>query len=155
MADYYTVDTFGCGNSLGYLVRRTGNLILGRLEAVLAAEGVTVTQWVVLVHVRHRMARTAADISRDIGYDSGALTRVMEQLEQNGLIERRRCCHDRRAMELTLTESGEQTLKTLMPSVVACFNEMLEGFSHAEIDTLIQLLTRVIGHLQPAPERLP
>jgi DNA-binding MarR family transcriptional regulator len=155
MAGYYTVDNFGCDNSFGYLVRRTGNLILGRLEAVLAEQGVTVTQWVVLMHVRHGLARTAADISRDIGYDSGALTRVMDQLEQHGLIERRRCCHDRRAMELTLTETGRQTLIALMPAVVATFNQMLDGFSHTEVDTLIQLLTRFIARAQASPEPGP
>ena len=86
MAGYYTVDSFGCGRSFGYLVRRSGNLILGRLEAVLAGQGMTMTQWVVLMHVRHGLAQTAAEISRDIGYDSGALTRVLELLEQHGLI---------------------------------------------------------------------
>ncbi|MBF0562278.1 MAG: MarR family transcriptional regulator, partial [Alphaproteobacteria bacterium] len=107
------MDSFGRTNSLGYLVRRAGNLILGRLESAFADREVTFTQWVVLMNVQSGQARTAADISRDIGYDSGALTRVVDQLEQSGLIERQRCSHDRRQIDLTVTDSGRQTLAAL------------------------------------------
>jgi DNA-binding MarR family transcriptional regulator len=145
MDGYYGLETFSCANSVGYLMRRASNLIRGRLEAVFADREITFTQWVVLMQVRHRQVRTAADISRDIGYDSGALARMMDQLAHRGLIARQRCCNDRRVVELSLTAAGDQMLEALTPAVVDGLNALLVGFRRDEVDSLLELLTRFVA----------
>lgn len=152
MAGYYGVRDYTSHNSLGYLVRRATHLIKPRVEGALARGDMSLVQWIVLNYLRDGIASTAAEISRDVGYDAGAFTRVLDQLEERGLIERRRSRADRRVVELHLTRAGRAAIDALKPDVVNCYNGMLAGFTRAETGTLIALLARFVAALSAAPE---
>jgi len=53
--------------------------------------------------VRDGIALNPKDICIQLRHDSGALTRVLDQLESRGLVLRQRSAEDRRAIELHLT----------------------------------------------------
>jgi DNA-binding MarR family transcriptional regulator len=157
VARYYTVDGYSSHNSLGYLARRALHLIAGRLETVLAEGDIGLIQWIVLNYLHDGLASTAAEMSRDVGYDAGAFTRIIDQLEGRGLLERQRSTADRRVVALSLTPAGRATIRSLKPHVVECYNDMLAGFSRAEAGMLIDLLTRFVGRVAaaPAPAKAP
>ncbi|MBI1181052.1 MAG: MarR family transcriptional regulator [Alphaproteobacteria bacterium] len=148
---HFTAESYSARNSVGYLLRRSLNLILPRYEALFADHGFTFVQWAVLMYLREGLAQTASDICRDFNYDSGALTRVVDQLEQRGLIERSRSTSDRRLVELALTDEGRAATEATIPLVVDFFNLVFEDFSEAEVATLIELLHRTIERLQQLP----
>jgi len=149
---YYSAETYRARSSIGYLIRRAHTLIMPKVEAAFTEHEVTFTQWVIMMYLRDGLATTAAGICRDICHDSGALTRAIDQLEQRGFIERRRSTQDRRTVELILTQAGAKAVESLVPLVVGCLNRALAGFSHAEIDTLSRLLTKLVAENSPAPE---
>ena len=144
MRPFYRASDYGMKNSVGYLVRRTANLVLPQLEALFADNELTFSQWTVLMALRELQASTSAEIARNICHDAGSLTRILDQLERRGLIARQRSEADRRVVTLTLTPRGADLVESLMPRVVEFWNELLGGFSHAEIKTLIRLLTRLV-----------
>jgi DNA-binding MarR family transcriptional regulator len=140
-----TKESWHAQRSIGYLARRASGLILSRLEDIFAGQGMTFVQWAVLMLLRDGLVRTAADICRDLDYDSGALTRVLDQLEQRGFIERRRGCQDRRVVELILTEKGRETAESLIPLVADSYNGALADFTREEAEALIRLLGKLIA----------
>ena len=150
---YYSAETYRARSSVGYLIRRTHNLLMPKVEGAFAEHEVTFTQWVILMYLRDGLATTAAGICRDMCHDSGALTRAIDQLEQRGFIERRRSTQDRRTVELILTPAGAAIVESLIPLVVGCLNRALAGFTHDEIDTLSRLLTKFVAQNSPASER--
>ena len=77
-----------------------------RMEAALAGHDFTLMQWIVLLYLRDGLASTASDIAREFRHDSGALTRVIDQLQKRGLVSRRRSTSDRRVVDLALTAKG-------------------------------------------------
>ena len=85
----------------------------------------------------------AADLARNICHDAGSLTRILDQLEERGLITRRRNAADRREVSLALTARGRALIETVLPRVVDFWNTTLEGFSATEIRQMIRLLTRL------------
>lgn len=145
MLRYYDPETYKAKSSVGYLVRRAGNLMTGRVEAAFAEQKVTFAQWLVLMNLRDGLAGNAAEISRHMCHDSGALTRVIDQLEQRGFITRCRSVADRRTVELTLTEEGLRMVNSLVPLVVNMLNTALAGFTQDEVDTLTRLLTKLVA----------
>jgi DNA-binding MarR family transcriptional regulator len=81
-------------------------------------------------------------------HDSGALTRIIDQLAERGLLERVRRDRDRRKVELQLTPAGRETIESLIPSVVDKLNEVLSDFSKAEVEELLRLLVKLNTTLQ-------
>jgi DNA-binding MarR family transcriptional regulator len=147
MTGFYTPETYTVRGSIGYLIRRARNLMTARVEREFDAKQVTFVQWIILMHLRDGLASTAAELSRDMCHDSGALTRVIDNLEQRGLIERRRAVIDRRVVELTLTDAGLATVNALVPTVVGLLNGSLAGFTHEEAADFTRLLKKFIDNI--------
>lgn len=150
MSNFYSIDMFAPRISIGYLLRRANKLSIARVEAAFEGSDITFTQWVVLALVSHDIATTSTELSRNMDHDKGALTRVIDQLEARGLIERRRDAGDRRISQLTVTEKGSRVVSDLADRVVDVWNDILEDFDNEEVARLIDTLGRLLARLDPS-----
>jgi DNA-binding MarR family transcriptional regulator len=141
---HYSAASFHLQDSLGYLVKRTQRLMHDRIEAVFASQGITFQQWVVLMHLRDGLATTTAGLCAEIRHDSGAMTRLIDQLEDRGFIERQRQETDRRVVDLALTPAGRKMVESLIPLAVDTLNSALTGFTKTEVQQMQGLLRRLI-----------
>ena len=144
---FYSESEFAPDVSIGYLVRRTHQLGGAGLEPIFAAEGLTYTQWSALVSIWFERGATAADLARDLGHDKGAMTRLVDTLEERGWITRQRITEDRRCITLALTDEGAAVALRCKRQVVACWNAWLSDWSDAEVHSLIALLQKLRGTL--------
>jgi DNA-binding MarR family transcriptional regulator len=145
---HYDPRTYKAQTSVGYLVKRSWSLCLDVLEPVLEEHGFTFLQYQILAWLRDGLALNPSALCAQFRHNSGALTRVIDQLEEKGLIERLRRDRDRRKVELQLTDSGRQVIESLIPLVVEQLNLLLEDFSGAEVEELIRLLMKFNGSLE-------
>jgi DNA-binding MarR family transcriptional regulator len=144
---HYRTEGYQARSGIGYLLKRAHVLMLGQLEAVVAGSDITATQWVVLMHLREGLAINATDLCSQLRHDSGALTRIIDQLEARGLVQRERSREDRREVQLRLTQAGTATLALLLPAVIDKLNFALREFSRAEAAELTRLLSKLIATL--------
>ena len=147
---YYSVESLEANSSVGYLVKRCGVLMTQVAEERFASLPISFTQWVVLMHLAREEHLSATQLSEHIGYDMGALTRVVDELERAGFARRERSVRDRRAVEIAITAAGRRAVQKGKGTVVELLNRLIEPFSDQEIDTLLTLLTRLHGHLEEA-----
>jgi DNA-binding MarR family transcriptional regulator len=150
---FYKSGDFDARRSLGYLIRRLNNLIVPRAEALFADAEISFTQWIMLKSVRDGIATTPGEIARHLGHDTGATTRLVDQMEKRGLLERRRCTDDRRVVYLDITPAGKALIKLLTPRMLDFWNRTLDGtFEPEEADELIDALTKLMDRLEEQPE---
>src|ERR1700674_1371476 len=147
---HYRAESYKARSSIGYLIKRAHSLLIDQLEAAVAGSDITATQWVVLMYLRDGLAINASDLCSQLRHDSGALTRVIDQLEARGLVQRERSREDRREVQLRLTAAGTETVASLVPVVVDRFNFALRDFSRAEASELNRLLIKLITSLDSA-----
>lgn len=152
---FYDPKTFTARGSLGYLLKMAHMQMHDCADAVLAAHELSFVQWISLMKLREGTALTASDLCREMRHDAGALTRVLDQLEQRGFIVRERSLQDRRVVELHLTEAGRAKLEEVVPAVVERFNIALGGFSKAEFTELTRLLDKLRHGMLDAEGRQP
>jgi DNA-binding MarR family transcriptional regulator len=155
---HYSPESFHLQDSLGYLVKRTQRLMHDRIEGVFASQGITFQQWVVLMHLRDELATTTAGLCAELRHDSGAMTRLIDQLDERGFIERRRQEADRRIIDLALTPAGRKMVESLIPLAVDTLNSALSGFSKTEVTQMQGLLRKIItriGELNAEAEAAP
>ncbi|HEY3729674.1 MAG TPA: MarR family winged helix-turn-helix transcriptional regulator [Steroidobacteraceae bacterium] len=144
---HYRTEVYQASTSIGYLLKRAHSLVIDHLETVVADSELTFTQWVVLMHLRDGLAVNATTLCSQLRHDSGALTRVLDQLEGRGLVSRERSREDRREVQLRLTDAGLTTVSSTIPAVVEQLNYALREFSRAEASELTRLLNKLIGSL--------
>jgi DNA-binding MarR family transcriptional regulator len=145
---HYEQATYRTQLGLGYLVKRAHSMMLDIMEPVFEARGFTFIQYVIMSWLRDGIAVNPKDICVLYRHDSGALTRVIDQLAERGLVERVRRDRDRRKVELQLTPAGRETIESLVPLVVEKLNAALEEFSSEEAKELQRLLIKLNTKLQ-------
>jgi DNA-binding MarR family transcriptional regulator len=149
---HYKVSTYKAQSSVGYLLKRASALIVDVMEPVFEAQGFTFVQYQILAWLRDGIAVNPKDICAQFRHNSGALTRVIDQLAERGLLERARRDRDRRKVELELTPAGRAVVETLIPLVVEKLNYALADFSSAEVQEFKRLLLKLNVTLQSAVE---
>src|SRR5579859_7284574 len=149
---HYRAATYRAQDSVGYLTKRAHSLMMDAMEPVFEARGFTFIQYIILSWLRDGIAVSPKDICTQFRHDSGALTRVIDQLAERGFLERVRRDRDRRKVELQLTPAGLAAIEGVIPSIVGKLNLALADFSAAEFAEFFRLLTKLNTTLQSAVE---
>jgi DNA-binding MarR family transcriptional regulator len=149
---HYHVSTYQAQHSVGYLMKRAHSLMLDVLEPVFEARGFTFIQYVILAWLRDGIAVNPGELCAKYRHDSGAMTRVIDQLEERGLLERVRRDRDRRKVELQLTPAGRDVVEELIPLVVEKLNLALSDFTTEEVQEFLRLLIKLNTKLQSTVE---
>lgn len=106
------------------------------------------TQWIVLALINAGTASTPSRLARNLGHDTGAMSRLIECLVNRGLAERRPSESDRRVTELTLTAEGQATLHGQGEHVRNVWKEALSALEPEEVAQLASLLLRVLTRFE-------
>jgi DNA-binding MarR family transcriptional regulator len=143
--DHYTAKNFMLTDSVGFSLSRARNLIAAEMDAALKDLDITSQQMGILMSMQRRLAATPFELSKLLGIDTGLMTRMLDKLEAKGLLERSRDEDDRRVVNLTLTEKGEEVAARI-PEIAPCvLNARLRKFTKAEFEELSRLLRKFIG----------
>ena len=114
----------------------------------LRKHGLTIGRWQVLsVLSRFDGSRvgTIADLS---GGEQAAVSRVIDQMERDGLVRRRPALDDSRAVQVWITPGGRELLDELMPHAESFVNRMVRTLSDREIMEMTSCLERLFSDLQ-------
>jgi DNA-binding MarR family transcriptional regulator len=143
---YYRGEAYRPEDSVGYLMKQVVELLSRALDARMAEYSLTDAQWrPLLLLSRKDLANNASQVAKWVGCDAGATTRMLDRLEDKGLLRRVRSTDDRRVQQLELTDEGRKVAQ-IVPYVIAdVLNGHLADLSRAEIEQLRSLLERVIA----------
>jgi MarR family transcriptional regulator, multiple antibiotic resistance protein MarR len=128
------------------LVNRVRVALIDALDRELSAFDISAPQLFVLASVANGEADSAAGLCKTISYDPGAMTRMIDRLQQKGLVRRVPHPEDRRAMNLELTVAGKALFPQLMAAKDRVQAQFFRGFSEEDVRTLDALLHRMLAN---------
>ncbi len=133
----------------------TARLIRRAANRRAAAFGATRAQWRVLAHLKRRGdGARQIDLAESLDVEPITLCRMIDRLQEAGLVERRRDETDRRAWRIHLTPAAAPMLVQL-EEMGRVFNaDMLSGISQAERTVLLNLLARLRANLDRNEQEL-
>ena len=133
---------------LPYLMNRVTSRSNQLWVRTLRDHGLTIGRWQVLsVLSRFDGSRigTIADLS---GGEQPAVSRVVDQMERDGLVDRRPALDDSRAVQVWITADGRELLNELMPHAEQFVDRMSRSLDETELKALTGYLERLFGDLQ-------
>jgi DNA-binding MarR family transcriptional regulator len=133
---------------LPYLLNRVSSRANQLWVKTLREYGLTIGRWQVLsVLSRFDGSRvgTIADLS---GGEQPAVSRVIDQMERDGLVCRRPALDDSRAVQVWITASGRSLFEKLMPQAEGFVARMVRTLSDKEINAMTRSLERLFSDLQ-------
>ena len=131
------------GSRLGYTARQWRKAVDERL----APFGLTEATWLPLMHVaRGRTPMRQKDLAESIGIESSTLVRLIDALDQAGLIERK-TEDDRRARSLMLTQRGRELVKHVEAASAEVRGRILADISDEELTITLSVIERICAAL--------
>lgn len=124
--------------------RHLGELTLEDLRRF----GMTMPRWLVLSQLAVRDGQNIGNLSRVTVIKQSSLTRVVDQMERDELVERHPAEDDQRIIEVWLTGRGRSTYEEVVPLAVQRAHQALDGLRDTDIETLTQLLQRLLNNVR-------
>lgn len=90
-------------------------------------------------------------LSSDMAIDPSAMVKMINELENAGLAERRRRPNDRRAWEVVITPTGRRALERARQLVAQVEDEVLGGLTQPDRGQLLKLLRQALSSAPPQP----
>ena len=132
-----------------FLLKRLGHAVKERAMEAYEEVGLHPYHHAILLVLAEGSRETQGSIADALGYDRGQLVGLLDELEERGLVERRRDPNDRRRHIVSLTADGEKTLRRLRALSAEIEDEFLSPLSNEERANLHALLYRLAEKHDP------
>lgn len=145
---YYMDDM---SDDLGFLLGDAARLLRRSFDERARVMGVTRPQWRVLALLKRFDGSTQVTMADMLDVEPITLGRMIDRLQDAGLVERRADPADRRTWRLHLTPEGEKKIEALRPTALALFDDALAGLDAAQRVELEAMLNVVRANLTRKP----
>ncbi len=138
-------------DSLGFLLSDSARLLRRRFDQYARAIGVTRPQWQVLFALSRLEGTNQGSLAEHLEVEAITLCRMLDRLQEAGLVERRADPADRRAWRLFLTDKARPLLDSMREIGDRVVEEALAGLGAPARDALTQSLGRIRLNLATRP----
>jgi DNA-binding MarR family transcriptional regulator len=132
-----------------FLLKRLGFAAKEKSMAAYEPTGLHPYHHAILMVLDEHVHETQGSIADALGYDRGQLVGLLDELEEKGLVQRRRDPNDRRRHLVTLTLDGTRTLRRLRTLAREVESDFLAPLTDAERADLHALLLRLAEKHEP------
>ncbi|MFT3978161.1 MAG: MarR family transcriptional regulator [Sphingomonas bacterium] len=139
--------------TFGFLLSDTSRLLRRRFDERARSLGATRAQWKALLGISRHEGIHQGGLADMLEVEPITLCRLIDRMEESGLVERRRDPNDRRAWQLFLTEKALPVLDDLHEHGTALTAQALRGIPEEKIAELSDVLHRIRENLADAPQQ--
>ena len=143
--NHYSKENFRPTQSIGFLINKARNILTVEMDTALKDLDISSQQMGILMSLTLGLGATPFELSKLLGIDTGLMTRMLDKLEAKGLLQRSRSLEDRRVVDLTLTEKGEEVAGQIPEVAPDVLNAHLKNFSKTEFEELRRLLRKFLA----------
>tara|TARA_B100001939_G_scaffold301173_1_gene277576 strand:- start:467 stop:988 length:522 start_codon:yes stop_codon:yes gene_type:complete len=134
-------------NYLLYLLARVSFLVSNDFHTQIKKQKVSVPTWRVLATLRDRDQLTIGELCDYVMMQQSTLTKVIDRMTEDGLVDRRFSEEDRRKVFVAITAKGRALVEDLIPRALAHEKRVLREYSKKEQDTLKDMMKALITRL--------
>ena len=139
----------GVGRNFGFLVHDVSRLIKRRFDRKARQTGLPITrrQAAVVLYIARNEGVSQSEVATWLDLEPIALVRMLDKLNEEGLVERRSHPTDRRVRTLWLTAAARLVVTQILAINKAIREEAFAGMPAHARDTVIDILDGIKGNL--------
>jgi MarR family transcriptional regulator, organic hydroperoxide resistance regulator len=141
---------FKLDDSYGYLINLAAQRLKYELHQVFQARGYDITpeQWAVLNRLWEQDGLSQVELAERTFKDKPSTTRILNLLEQKGVVLRRRDAEDGRVMHVFLTTAGQDLKEKLIPCAEEVLVKSGQNLTKEEVSQFKQILRKILANLE-------
>lgn len=134
-------------------INETARAIRRLFDQRASAMGVTRAQWRVLARLKREPGLKQVELAERLDMEPITLCRIVDRLEEAGLVERKTDPSDRRAWLLELTASADPVVKQLRGLARSIAEEAMDGIQQGDIRELQDRLAAIRSNVARSGEQ--
>ena len=149
MKDQFQGGSIVVENAIGFWIHRVYQASRNEMYRVFreAGEDITPEQWAILIRLWEKDGVAQSELSDATFRDAPTMSRILDSMERQGLLERRPHETDRRVRLIHLTRHGKALEKKLVPLVEKIVGGMVEGIDDRALATTRATLKKMFANL--------
>ena len=113
------------------------------ISRALRPHGVTPQEWRILVALSERDGQSVSELAEMSVVERTRASRIVDAMEQRGLVRKRVHGADRRMTIVELTAAGRAKFREVLPVVRKVHGYLMHGLSQSEFDALMKTLRKM------------
>lgn len=134
-------------DTFGFLLSDTARLLRRWFDERARQHGATRAQWKALLIISRHEGINQGGLAELLEVEPITLCRMIDRLQESGLVERRRDPNDRRAWQLFLTDKAHPIIEELRATAADLTTQALRGVSQEQHDEVTKVLNRIRENL--------
>jgi len=130
--------------SLPMALLRAREAVMKKFSPALKEHGLSSQQWRVIRALVEEQALDATEISERCALLMPSLSRILQNLQKRGLIDRETASDDQRRSLVSITAAGRKLFRTLSPINEARYAYITEKFGYGKLELLYELLDELV-----------
>ena len=135
-------------NDLLWISFKLRYLIKGKLQDKLDDYNISLDQWIILSLIYQKEGSNQKKLAEVSHKDRAVITRILNKLENEGLIERKNSYHDKREFLIYLTSEGKELYRETSRLMSQNAQELKSVFSESELEHFMYLLDKLDSNLE-------
>ncbi|MEM1104137.1 MAG: MarR family winged helix-turn-helix transcriptional regulator [Pseudomonadota bacterium] len=131
-----------------YWVTRANNAYLFELEKRLKSRGLDIPRWRVLMLLAGSRARSISYLAGEATIKLSTMTRMVQRMEDEGLVQTQPRATDQRVTEVLLTTRGEKARHTAWEQAVGLYEASFAGVAAEQIQEMNRTLSIILENLR-------
>jgi DNA-binding MarR family transcriptional regulator len=141
---------FKLDDSYGYLINLAAQRLKYKLHQTFQAKGYDITpeQWAVLNRLWEQDGLSQVELAERTFKDKPGTTRILNLLEQKGVVNRRRDVEDGRILRVFLTKAGRDLKEKLIPCAEEVLAQCGQNLTEEEVSQFKRILKKMLDNLE-------
>lgn len=119
------------------------------LDRRLADLGLSQARWLVLLHLaRFKEAPTQRELAQSVGVEGPTLARLLDSLENQGLVRRQAVVEDRRAKKILLCDTARPLIEKIETIATALRHELFVGIDEEDLRVCLRVHSTILANLE-------
>ena len=132
---------------LAYLLARASHMVSEDYSIILKEAGFDRPRWRILASLSDYDKMTIGELARKVLMKQPTLTKILDKMEEENLVERQNSKEDRRAIRIAITKNGKEKVSELLIKAKKHEKAILKKYSKAEEMALKQALRILIDRI--------
>jgi DNA-binding MarR family transcriptional regulator len=150
MRDQFADGGIVVDNAIGFWIHRVYQATRNQMFRLFRdlGEDVTPEQWAVLIRLWEQDGRTQSQLSDETFRDRPTMSRILDGMQERGILEREVDPNDSRVRIVRLTRRGRALQKKLVPVVKGLVERVVEGIDEEDLITTRATLRKMFANVE-------
>ena len=137
---------FNFDDCIAFITSRSAKIFSQAMEQRLRPYGVTRSQLIAIYYIHANQGITQKALADKMSIREPTVVRLIQAMEQDGLLTRTGDAQDKRIKQLVLTEGGTRLYHQLLPVAEQFMNDTIAGISEEDLQTLKNTLDAMVAN---------